>query len=106
MTANPPRLITDSHALVGEVADFKKMFLTKPVALDDFRAALGKEFKRVQRNLARFGAGTPTRRRAWANGRPRLVMDDGRLLHATKGFAKTERGGYVKRSRRSNTSRS
>lgn len=102
---NLPRLFTDSHALTNLGGTFKKMIGDKPLALDEFRKALGKEFKRVHMNLARFGAGTPTRKRVWANGRPRQVMVDGRLRHATKGFAKTERGGYAKRSRRSNTSR-
>lgn len=32
----------------------------------------------------------------------RKVRADGRVLHPTKGLAKTERGGYAKRSRRSN----
>lgn len=89
----------------AKTAVFKKMAITQPMALDEFRAVLGKEFKRVRMNMARFGAGTPTRKRVWANGRPRQVMMDGRLRHTTKGFAKTERGGYAKRSRRSNTSR-
>lgn len=101
---NLPRLFSDSHALSDIEGTFKTL-IPKPLALDEFRAALGKEFKRVHMNLARFSQGTPTRKRVWANGRPRLVMSDGTLRHATKGIAKSERGGYAKRSRRSNTSR-
>lgn len=72
---------------------------------DDLRELATAGFRNIRNQVSVFGRGTPTKKQAWAGGRPRRLCADGRLLHRTKGFAKTERGGYAKRSRRSNTSR-
>lgn len=67
-----------------------------PVTLKELQESALKGIQRffhVSRTAQQGTRGTVVQRR---------VCADGRMLHPTKGFAKTDRGGYAKRSRRSN----
>lgn len=83
---------SDTHALVKSTMTLKEL---QGVAQAGIRRAL------IQVRM--WGQGTPARGRTARV--PRRLLADGRTLHCTKGIAKSERGGYAKRSRRSNTSR-
>ncbi len=97
MSDNPLKPITmplfsDIHALVSS-----------PVTMKELQGNALKGIRSVMHTVRMFGQGTHART---DKSDPRRVLADGRTMHCTKGIGKSERGGYAKRSRRSNTSRS
>lgn len=88
------------------IADQVKAMLaqasTAPITMKELQGAALAGMRSTMRQVALFGQGTPARSRT---ARKRFVLADGRVVHPTKGIGKSHRGGYAKRSRRSNTSR-
>ncbi len=70
---------------------------------------LGKQMSLIElKERARAGiTDTIKKLRMWGTTvrrvRKRMILSDGRHMHPTKGIAKSERGGYNRRSRRSNS---
>jgi hypothetical protein len=83
-------LFSDTHALVNS-----------PLTLKELQAVAVKGIKNAMHTVRMFGQGTHSRT---DKSDPRRVLADGRTMHCTKGIGKSERGGYVKHSRRSNRS--
>lgn len=79
---------SDTHALVNS-----------PITLKDLGVFAKAGLLRAAQQVSEWGQGTPARKR---EGRMRRILTDGRCMHPTKGISRSERGGYAKRSRRSN----
>lgn len=80
-----------------------KLAALGPITLKELQGRAQAGIRLTMNTVAAWGQGTPARTRT---ARKRMILADGRHLHPTKGIGKSERGGYAKRSRRSNTSRS
>ena len=77
-----------------------------PITMKELQGRALAGIRRAVQQVRMFGQGTPAHKRKHVGGRKRLRLADGRMMHPTKGIGKSDRGGYAKRSRRSNTSRS
>lgn len=74
-----------------------------PIMMKELQGNALAGIRRAVQQVRMFGQGTPAHKRKHVGC---MVLADGRTMHPTKGIGKSERGGYAKRSRRSNTSRS
>jgi len=72
-----------------------------PLSMKELQAVAVAGMRNTMRQMALWGQGTPART---PGNRKRFVLADGRVVHPTKGIGKSHRGGYARRSRRSNRS--
>ncbi len=89
----PPGAMDLVHfkAVIAQAGDALSMKELRGIALTGRR--------NIMRQVRTWGQGTPARRDI-----KQFVLADGRHIHPTKGIAKSDGGGYNRRSRRSNRS--